>query len=181
MLKKASGASGDGPLSKAWGWVSSRRVRLSWYVVAPIVAAVIAGLIALVVEYGFFNGRDGHHDQWAVAPTANMRVGDASGEVWAEADGTVHVTGVLEDVRKDYASAQLLLVPSGPSAQIPAPIKVGDGAGERAPIGSGDQGIVFDSDTSRIEAKVCKHDRSAGTPPQCGPPTEIYNVNIYQP
>ena len=147
--------------------------------IVPVLVAVTAAVIALVVEYGFFNHRDGHHKAWSVLPTANMQRADANGVVWVAADGSVHVTGVLEDVSKDRASAAVLLIPSGPSRQDTVSTEVGDGAGKSLPIGSGGQGAVFDSKTTRVEAKVCTHDRSAGTPLQCGPPTEIYNTETY--
>lgn len=176
MLKKASGADEGGFFSRAWGQLSSRRMLK--HVIVPVLVAVTAAVIALVVEYGFFNHGDGHHKAWSVPPTANMQRADANGVVWVAADGSVHVSGVLEDIKGDYASAQLLLVPSGPGTQVPVPTEVGDGAGKSSPIGSG-QGAVFDSDTSSVEARVCTHDRSAGTPPQCGPPTNIYSADTY--
>ena len=151
---------------------------MSWYVVAPIVAAVIAGLIALVVEYEFFNGRDGHHDQWVSNPSTSVPGTRIQGEVWVAADGKVHVSGEVQDIKGDSASAGVLVIGPNP-ADVRATFAVA-GAGDTKRINHSTDGQVFDSSTSRIEIRACTQDNSAGAMPHCGPPQVIYDEDDYQ-
>ena len=184
MLKKASGADEGGFFSRAWGRLSARRARLLWYVVVPLLVAVTASGVALLAEYGVFrtlwepDPAEGHHQPWAVMPTANVQGTEANGEVWVAADGKVHVTGVLEDVKGDGASAEVRLVPH-PRSQKVRLAEVGEGAGNRGYI-SGAAGATFDAVTSEVEAVACTHNRSAGSPSQCAPPQVIYDTVDYR-
>lgn len=142
-------------------------------------------MIGLVVEYGVikpFWEADGRRVNWSADPSATVPGTRAYGDVWVGADHKVHVSGTVEDVEHDSASAQVMLIGRDSAGQATAKwTDASAGAGDRSRINHSDKGQVFNEDTVVVDVAVCTINLSRREPPRCAGLKQIYNVETYEP